>query len=202
MRSPSLGLGSIVAILAVSLASAAPAEAGGIGGIFDEVKLGLLDADTGIGGPKVESGLDINGEVLFTAPQWFVSPDDPPWLRGLLAPRPTVGFTYNTNGGETSFIDINLNWSWHLARQLLDDHDCIYASFEFGGALNNSDLDPNDPNNKDMGSRGLFHLAVELGYDIDEHLNVSAYYEHFSNANLGTTNPGMNNLGVRLGYRF
>jgi len=171
------------------------------GSIFDEVKIGFLAADTGIGGPKIETGLDINGELLFSAPQWFVSPDDPWWKRFLFAPRPDVGFTINTAGG-TDFVYGALNWSADIAHQILDDHDSIYGSFEFGGGWNNSDLNPNDTNNKDMGSRAVFRLAVEIGYNIDEHANVSLYYEHFSNAGLGTTNPGMNDLGLRLGYRF
>jgi lipid A 3-O-deacylase len=171
-------------------------------GFVDEVKLGILAADTGIGGPKVEDGIAISGELLFKAPQWLVSPGDPGWKRFLLAPRPTIGFTVNTYAGTTSFGYAALNWSADLAQQVLNDHDGIYASFEFGGAVNNSDLNPYEPNNKDMGSRALFRLAVELGYNVDEHVNLSLYYEHFSNANLGTVNPGMNNLGVRLGYRF
>jgi lipid A 3-O-deacylase len=201
MRMSLLRFGLTAGSLVLPLASASQVSAGH--GIIDEVKLGFLAADTGIGGSKVENGLDINGEVLFTAPQWFVSPDDPVWLRDLLAPRPTFGFTANTAGG-TSFINLNLNWSWNLANNILDDHDGIYASFEFGGALNNSDLnpDPNDSDHKDMGTRGLFHLAAELGYDFDEHMNVSVYYEHFSNAGLSSTNPGMNNVGLRLGYKF
>ena len=72
------------------------------------------------------------------------------------------------------------------------------------GAISNSDLsgDNEGNNNKDMGSRGLFHLYTELGYRVTQHMNVSVFYEHYSNAGLGTINPGMNNLGMRLGYRF
>ena len=84
----------------MALASVSQVSAGD--GIIDEVKLGFLAVDTDIGGSKVENGLDINGEVLFTAPQWFVSPDDPLWLRDLVAPRPTFGFTANTAGGPVS----------------------------------------------------------------------------------------------------
>ena len=53
-----------------------------------------------------------------------------------------------------------------------------------------------------MGTRALFHLTMEVGYEINQNVNVSIYYEHYSNADLGPTNPGMNNLGMRLGYRF
>ena len=191
----------LLAIIAILLAVTTEAKAGG--GIVDEIKLGFLSADTGIGGPKIEHGLDINGEILFTAPQWLISQDDPEWLKILLAPRPDIGFTANTAGG-TSFGYLGLNWTAEIGNHLFNDHDGVYASFGFGGAINNSNLsgDDQDANNKDMGTRALFHLTMEVGYEINQHVNVSVYYEHYSNADLGPTNPGMNNLGMRLGYRF
>jgi lipid A 3-O-deacylase len=172
----------LVGFFALGLASRAEALAGD--GIIDEIKLGFLSADTGVGGTKIEHGLDINGEIL-------------------LAPRPDIGFTANTAGG-TSFGYIGLNWTADLAKNILDDHDGVYFSFGFGGAISNSDLsgDNSSDNNKDMGSRALFHLYAELGYDVTRNVNVSVFYEHYSNAGLGTVNPGMNNLGMRLGYKF
>lgn len=201
MRCTILGFLLLLGFIVISPFSMPEAHAGG--GIVDEIKLGFLSADTGVGGPKIEHGLDINGEVLFTAPQWLTSPDNPEWLKIILAPRPDVGFTVNTAGG-TSFGYIGLNWTAEIDKNLFNDHDGAYASFGFGGAINNSNLsgDDQDSNNKDMGSRVLFHLYMELGYEINQQVNVSIYYEHYSNANLGPTNPGMNNLGMRLGYRF
>ncbi len=201
MRCKNLGINSLLAIVVILLAAATEAKAGD--GIVDEIKLGFLSADTGIGGTKVEHGLDINGEILFKAPQWLVSADDPEWAKILLAPRPDIGFTANTAGG-TSFGYIGLNWTVDLARNIFDDHDGVYFSWGMGGAINNSDLngDNDGDNNKDMGSRALFHLYAELGYDVTQHVNLSVFYEHYSNAGLGTTNPGMNNLGMRLGYKF
>jgi lipid A 3-O-deacylase len=201
MRCKTLGFLLLLGFIATVVSSIPEAHAGD--GIVDEIKLGFLSADTGVGGPKIEHGLDINGEVLFTAPQWLVSPDDPEWVKILLAPRPDIGFTANTAGG-TSFGYIGLNWTADIAQNLLNDHDGLYFSFGFGGAISNSDLsgDNEGNNNKDMGSRGLFHLYTELGYRVTQHMNVSVFYEHYSNAGLGTTNPGMNNLGMRLGYRF
>jgi hypothetical protein len=70
-----LRFGLTAGSLVLVLASASQVSAGD--GIIDEVKLGFLAADTGIGGSKVENSLAINGEVLFPAPQWLASPDDP-----------------------------------------------------------------------------------------------------------------------------
>jgi lipid A 3-O-deacylase len=201
MRCKNLGFKFLLGFLAILLPSMSEAEAGG--GIVDEIKLGFLSADTGVGDTKVEHGLDVNGEVLFTAPQWLISPDDPEWVKILLAPRPDIGFTANAEGG-TSFGYIGLNWTADFAQNLLNDHDGLYFSFGLGGAISNSDLSRNSEasNNKDMGSRGLFHLYTEFGYRVTQHVNVSVFYEHYSNAGLGTSNPGMNNLGMRLGYKF
>jgi lipid A 3-O-deacylase len=196
-----LGFKLLLGFFVLGLASRAEALAGD--GIIDEIKLGFLSADTGVGGTKIEHGLDVNGEVLFTAPHWLISDDDPEWKKILLAPRPDIGFTANTAGG-TSFGYIGLNWTADLAKNIFDDQDGVYFSFGFGGAINNSDLsgDNESDNNKDMGSRALFHLYAELGYDVTQHVNVSVFYEHYSNAGLGSVNPGMNNLGMRLGYKF
>jgi hypothetical protein len=67
------------------LALSAPTAALAGDGVIDEIKLGFLTADTGIGGEKIEHGLDINGELLFVAPKWFISEQDPQWLKILLA---------------------------------------------------------------------------------------------------------------------
>jgi lipid A 3-O-deacylase len=201
MRCKTLGFLLLLSFIAIVTPSIPEAHAGD--GIVHEIKLGFLSADTGIGGTKIEHGLDVNGEVLFKAPQWLVSADDPEWAKILLAPRPDIGFTANTAGG-TSFGYIGLNWTADLAKNIFDDHDGVYFSFGIGGAINNSNLNGDDSgdNNKDMGSRALFHLYAELGYDVTEHINFSVFYEHYSNAGLGSTNPGMNNLGMRMGYKF
>lgn len=197
----SLGFKLVLGFFALGLASRAEALAGD--GIVDEIKLGFLSADTGVGGTKIEHGLDINGEILFTAPQWFVTDSDPEWKKILLAPRPDIGFTANTAGG-TSFGYIGLVWTAPLFKDIFSEQDGVYFSFGAGGAINNSNLsgDNSDDNNKDMGSRVTFHLYTELGYDITQTWNVSVFYEHYSNAGLGSVNPGMNNLGMRLGYKF
>jgi lipid A 3-O-deacylase len=190
-------------LLSVVPAFASSTEAHAGDGIVDEIKLGFLSADTGIGGQKIEHGLDINGEILFTAPQWFVSPGDPEWKKILLAPRPDIGFTANTAGG-TSFGYIGVVWTANIAEDILNDHDSAYFSFGAGGAVNNSDLngDNASDNNKDMGTRFTIHLYAELGYSVTQHVNLSVFYEHYSNAGLAPDNPGMNNVGMRLGYKF
>src|SRR5258707_5206013 len=124
MSCKTLGFLLLLGFIAIVVSSIPEAHAGD--GIVDEIELGFLSADTGIGGPKIEHGLDINGEVLFTAPQWLVSPDDPEWLKILLAPRPDIGFTANTAGG-TSFRYIGLNWTAEIDKNPFNDHEGVYA---------------------------------------------------------------------------
>jgi hypothetical protein len=59
-----------------------------------------------------------------------------------------------------------------------------------------------DWDRKALGSRVLFHIPVEIGYRLDEHNSLSAYFEHMSNAYTVDPNEGMDRLGVRYGYRF
>ena len=64
------------------------------------------------------------------------------------------------------------------------------------------DLNPTSPDHKALGSRVLFHIPLEAGIDLDPHYRVSIYFEHVSNAYLTSPNEGLDNLGLRLGYRF
>jgi lipid A 3-O-deacylase len=200
-------LRGVLALLVLSLcavthpAQAQDAQNHPLGGFVDEVKLGLLAHDISLfaANPK-EDGVDVNAEVLFVKLP-FADAGRPGWLNFLLTPRPTIGGTINTNGG-TSFGYLDLAWTVDYADQIFSSNDGLFGSFEFGGAIHDGPLDSDDPNRESMGSRADFHLAAELGYRFDQHFNAAIYYEHISNAGLASPNPGINNAGVRLGYRF
>ena len=55
---------------------------------------------------------------------------------------------------------------------------------------------------KALGSRVLFHIPLEIGLQITPQYRISAYYEHVSNGYTAYPNPGMDNIGARLAYRF
>lgn len=55
---------------------------------------------------------------------------------------------------------------------------------------------------KELGSRVLFRQALEIGYDLDDQWSASVYFSHISNASLADENEGLNNLGLRIGFRF
>lgn len=199
MRYRQLCAGAVRAAGVVLVMSAPAAFAGG--GWVDEVKLGLLDHDVNFLGDRVESGVDVNGEVRFHAIDWFASKDNAQWLNDILAPRPAIGGSVNTNGG-TDFLYAGLVWTWDVAHDMFRPKDGLYIDFGFGGAIHDGALTTAPPGELALGSRALFHLQGEVGYRFDPTWSLSVYYDHYSNADLASPNPGINNVGMRVGYRF
>jgi hypothetical protein len=172
----------------------------------DEVFVGALahDVDAGISSHTRERGPDID-----------VGYNSAP-LTGLRAiGRPMVYFEWQPNTqGRTSFGAIGFTWR----RDLIPGR--LYGQIGIGGALHDGVVTNQDPdqsgistaerehrlfveeNFKAMGSRFLFHPALALGGRISSRWAVEAVWNHFSNAGLGRTNPGMDDFGGRLVFRF
>jgi hypothetical protein len=151
-----------------------------------EVRGGVLAHDVPHlwAGFQLESGVDINAELLFGT-GWTV-------LGGAL--RPAVGATVNTEGF-TSKAYADLRWEVDLPHGL-------FFGFGLGAAVHDGLLDPTDPDRKALGSRVLFHIPVEIGLRLDARNSISVYFEHISNGFLAHSNEGLDSIGVRYGYRF
>jgi lipid A 3-O-deacylase len=160
--------------------AAAPAFAG-----MSELRLGLLDHDVSFLGHGKEGGLDVNAELLF---------DSPRFLKAVWAPRPHVGVSVNTTG-DTSQLYAGLTWTWEPVERL-------FVDVSLGGAIHNGKLDDASGDRKELGSRALFRESLSLGYRIDDRNSLSIYFDHESNARLAHNNEGLNNFGIRWGYRF
>lgn len=163
--------------------------------IIDEVKIGALSHDVGFLGHHVESGADVNLEVLFTSPQI---------LDIIGAPRPHIGADINTDGN-TSDGYFGLTWGLTLLQNLIQAGDGIFVNGSLGGAVHDSSpltgaVQP--PGHKLLGSRILFRESAELGYAINPRVDVSVFLEHISNANLAPRNAGITSAGGRLGFKF
>jgi lipid A 3-O-deacylase len=170
-----------MAFLALLLALAAvPAQAG-----LSELRLGLLDHDIGILGHAKEGGGDINGEVLF---------ESPGFLDAVGAPRPHLGVSVNSEG-DTSQAYAGLTWGFAPVQ-------LVFMEFSLGGAIHDGKLSDGGTARKELGARVLFRESLSLGYRIDDHHSLSLIFDHESNANLADHNEGLNNLGIRWGYRF
>ncbi len=176
-------LANKAAIAAIGVAMISPAQADPL---ISEIKGGVLAHDANFLGSSKEHGADINLEVLF---------DTPDILRPLWAPRPHVGVHVNTVG-DTSQAYAGLTWT------LRSDSFPIWAAASLGGTIHTGETGRGDRDEKELGSRALFRESLEIGYDINQRLNVSLIVDHASNASLADENEGLNNVGVRFGYRF
>ena len=175
--------------LALALSPAAPAQAQRL---IDEFKIGGLAHDVGFLGHHVESGADLNIEMLFTPPDL---------LRVIGSPRPHIGADINLSGN-TSDGYFGLTWGITLIQNLFRSGDGIFANGSLGGAVHDGFLDTAPPDRKRLGSRILFRESLELGYQLTPAISVSAILDHISNANLAPRNAGVTNAGARFGFRF
>ena len=160
--------------------------------LVDEVKIGGLAHDVGFLGRHVETGPDVNVEVLFTSPEL---------LRYIGSPRPHIGGDINT-AGKTSDGYFGLTWGIMLIQNLFGVGDGIFANGSLGGAVHDGYLNSAPPDRKKLGSRILFRESLELGYQINPVVSVSAILDHISNANLAEHNAGITSAGARIGFRF
>ena len=64
------------------------------------------------------------------------------------------------------------------------------------GKLENSD------DKKELGSRILFRIPIEIGLLFTLHQGVSIMFDHVSNAYLADPNEGLDTVGLRYTYRF
>ncbi len=163
---------------------AAPAVAQGI----SEVKLGVGYHDAPVFGTRRErSGVDLNGEVLFTSPGF---------LRALWAPRPHLGLQVNT-AGDTSQAYAGLTWQYDFAAG-------PFVAGSLGLTIHDGELDTERSDRKALGGRVLFRESVEIGYRFGEARRhaVSVMLSHISNAGIYERNEGMDTIAARYGTRF
>jgi len=160
--------------------------------IVDEVKIGGLAHDITFLGRHLETGANVNLEVLFASPD----------LLGVIgSPRPHIGADINTSG-KTSDGYFGLTWGIMLIQSLFQPNDGIFINGSLGGAVQDGFTNSAPPGRKRLGSPVLFRESAELGYQITPNANVSAFVDHISNANLANHNAGITSAGARLGLKF
>ena len=186
-----LGMPRSVAVAAM-LVAALPATAPAQTQVVDEFKFGVLAHDIGLFDKHVESGVDINFEMLFTPPEFF---------RVIGSPRPHLGGSLNT-AGKTNDGYFGLTWGITLLQNLFGWGGSVFANGSLGGALQDGFRDSAPPDRKKLGSTALFRESVELGYQLTPNLSISGFVDHMSNANLAPHNAGITDAGARLGFKF
>jgi lipid A 3-O-deacylase len=160
--------------------------------IVDEFKIGVLAHDVGLFDHHVETGADVNFEVLFTSPDF---------LDVIGSPRPHLGGSVNT-AGSTDQGYFGLTWGITLLRNPFGSSGDIFANGSLGGALQDGYTDTAPPGRKTLGSTALFRESLELGYQATPVVSLSAFLDHMSNANLARHNAGLTDAGARLGFKF
>lgn len=170
-------------------------------GYISELRIGASLHNTGPIASKTESGVDLDLEVFLDEITWFNS-----WLsRGrkggflefLLTPRPQFGVHINSKF-ETNQLWGGFGWTHIFWENWL-------AEFTFGFTIHDGKLTDSTGERRELGSRILFRESVALGYLFghrNQH-NITVYFDHISNGGvLGSPNEGMDNTGIRYGYRF
>jgi hypothetical protein len=169
----------IAALAAFAFAAPVPAFAQ----FIHELRGGVLAHDIPIvAAGRYERGIGLNAEIVFT-PSLSL-------LGGTI--RPALGGTFATEGG-TSWVYLDAKWEWTIDR--------LFLGIGLGPAIHTGELQYVN-NRKGLGSRVLFHIPIEIGIQLTPNYRISAYYEHVSNGYLASPNPGMDNIGARLAYRF
>jgi hypothetical protein len=186
-----IAIAAALALASSGRPARAEESAGEAQGWLSEMRVGVLAHDKAPIIADVESGADLNIELLFASPHA---------LRRLDAPRPIVGVTLASEG--TSYAYAALNWQdefgsrWFLMGSLgLAVHD--------GDPLQESEQTLYEQETeKALGCRVNFYVAVGAGYRLSRRWNVAAHYEHLSNATLCETNEGLESIGIRVGRVF
>jgi hypothetical protein len=131
-----------------------------------------------------ERGMTFNGEVDFAG------------LAEIFGGHlyPVLGGDVTTAGGTTyAYADL---------RYEIRGPGRLFFAFGVGAAVHDGHLAADSAYHNALGSRVLFHVPLEVGFTFADHYRASLYFEHVSNAYLTSPNEGLDNIGLRFGYRF
>jgi lipid A 3-O-deacylase len=182
----------LTAVVSALIFATGPAVARAQNYIVDEFKFGVLAHDVGLFDKPVESGADINFEMLFTPPEFF---------RVIGSPRPHLGGSLNTAGNTNSGY-FGLTWGIALIQNLFGWGGELFLNGSLGGAFQDGFHNDAPPDRKKLGSTALFRGSLELGYQLSPTVSISGFIDHMSNADLAQHNAGITDAGARLGFKF
>ena len=164
---------------ALACVIATPANAGEVfGGLF------IHDVDTPLTRSGIEGGVDLQ-----LGYRW-----DP--LMGPKGPQPYV-FAAVNSAGETHYAAAGLAFKFGEKVYIRPG---LGLAVHTGSASNYSHV---DHDHVDFGSRILFAPELGIGFQLSERASLEASWVHLSHAQLfGDNNPGMDNIGARLNWKF
>jgi hypothetical protein len=141
----------------------------------------------GFGG-REKGSVDVNLEFL--GPSLFKVPVEYSYF----IPRPQVGVMLNTVG-KTSYVYAGMVWTLNITKQ-------IFLEPMFGGVYHNGKLETFEPDRVSLGCSFLFNTGLSVGYRVNERWTVLGTWQHISNAGTCFHNVGLNDYGIKVGYKF
>ena len=180
---------AIASLLLVSAAAASPAlaqaDAGRRPGDRSEVFVGVYAHD-------IESPLNLRGYGEGVDIQLGFRGGRIRSLSAIGAPSPHVFAALNT-AGDVHYAAAGV--SWKFGRK-------VYVRPGIGLAVHSAPSFERNPA-RSLGSRIVFEPEVAVGVQASDRVSLEASLVHLSHATLfDEHNPGMDNLGLRLNYRF
>jgi len=158
-----------------------------------EAKQGLLAHDRGWFGKNREGlGPDYNFELMFNSPRI---------LKKIWSPKPILGLTQTSSGGSSLYYG-GITWDANISKNW-------FVTGTTGIAYTNGlkKLPKGEVANGDkkiqFGSQWLYRGAIELGWNFYGNDTISLMFSHVSHGSmLSDKNHGMDEFGIRYGYRF
>ena len=158
-----------------------------------EVKQGILAHDRGWFGKNREGfGPDYNFELMFNSPRI---------LKKIGAPKPILGLTQTSTGGSSLYYggitwDANITKNWFVSGTTGIAYTNGITKLPQGQV-------PTGDKKIQFGSKWLHRGAVELGWNFYGNDTISLMFSHVSHGSmLDNKNHGMDEFGIRYGYRF
>tara|TARA_Y100000590_G_scaffold242617_3_gene272671 strand:+ start:2810 stop:3391 length:582 start_codon:yes stop_codon:yes gene_type:complete len=158
-----------------------------------EVKQGVLAHDRGWFGKNREGfGPDYNFELMF---------NDSKFLKFLGSPKPILGLTQTSTGGSSLYYggitwDKNISKNWFVA-------GTTGIAYTNGLSKLPQGEEPKGDKKIQFGSKWLHRGAVEIGWNFYGNDTISLMFSHVSHGSmLDNKNQGMDEFGIRYGYRF
>lgn len=163
---------------------------------ISEVRVGVLDHDTGLVGSSKEDGFDVGVEI-------FSQPIEA--LDFIGSPRVVGGVLINSEG-YTNQLYAGLMAQRDFADAVFTPNDAFFIEGLVAVAYHDGKIDvrntPEDAEWKSHGSEFLFRTGFGVGYRFNDTWSMTATFAHVSNANFEEPNQGSNDVGLRLGMRF
>ena len=161
-------------------------------GIY-ELKQGLLAHDRGWFGTNREGfGPDYIFELMFNSPNF---------MNRFWSPKPILGLKQTSSGGSSLYYG-GLTWDFKISEKWFFSGTTGIA-YTNGLTKLNKGAVPTGDKKIQFGSKILHRGALEIGWNFYGKDTISLMFSHVSHASmLDEKNQGMDEFGIRYGYRF